>query len=1082
MRSRLLWLAVVVFALAVLGVAQDETATITGRVTDTSGAALVNATVLIVNQSTGVQRTTSSNDMGLYVVPGLKPGIYRIIVKHDGFSQIVKTGIVLHVQDSAAENFELKVGSVSESVTVLADAVTVNTRDASVGTVIDQKFVSSIPLNGRSIQTLINLAPGMVNAPVSTTGSDQGQYSANGMRTNGNYFTVDGVSANFGVPVFVDLAQGGSGSLPATNIQGGFSNLVSVDALQEFKIQTSTFAPEFGRSPGAQISLVTRSGSNQWHGALFEYFRNDALDATSYFDTKKPPLRFNNFGGTFSGPIHFPGYDGRNRTFFFFSYEGQRFLLPQPQLTTVVPSLSARQNAPTALARQLLDAFPLPNGGDILDSGGNPTGGALLRASYSNLNVANAYSLRLDHNFSDKYSIFARYNHAPSYSDSRSANISELDRLLQSTDTFTLGASQIFTSTKVNEIRANYSRSTGQWRQVYDGFGGGKGLPVSATFLPVGNKGRYGYGINALDQIAYSMGNNAQAAGVYGGPVASNAGRSVNFVDNFSWLIKSHQLKFGFDYRWVSPIQDSAGMTIIAAFDAVNNSPSSVYDSTASFVYFQKDAKTIVYGKNFSLYSQDTYRVNDRLSMTYGVRWEIVPAPSLGGGKKTVTLANNPDLSRLDQSSLQLAAPGTPYYNTSYTRLAPRFGLAYQLRKSADRALILRAGGGLFYDLGSTPFNGQSWPYSGYDFGFFVPVPITANPLPTSLNFTPSPTNRAKVAVAAPDFTLPRTYQWNLTLEQAFGRNDTLTVGYVGSAGRKLLRTLSLWLNRDSSAPGVYFSPNFSSMTYVNNASSSDYNALQAQYSHRLSKGIQALLNYTWAHALDDSSSDSQVSAPGFITPVNVNRGNSSFDVRHTVSGALAYDVPTLQWNAVSKAILGGWSVTTNVIARSGLPFDVRYDQTDPVFGYNVANRRMDLVSGQPIWIYDPSVAGHRKLNLAAFAPPAPGTYGTLGRNALRGFSAWQSDFGLHRNFGLTERLKMEFRAEMFNVFNHPNFANPDTGYTDRFGRITISPTFGQATTTLARGFNGGGSNGGFNSLFQTGGPRSIQFALRIQF
>lgn len=1091
MRSRMLWLAVLVVAFAGIGFGQGETATVSGRVTDVSGAVIPNAAISVIDQATKVERYTVSNNDGLYVVAGLKPGTYRIIVKREGFSQFVKTDIVLHVQDAVAENFELRVGSTSESVTVRGDQANINTESASVGTVIDSKFVSELPLNGRSIQTLISLAPGMVNTPVSQSGSDQGQYSANGMRTNGNYFTVDGVSADFGVPVFEGLSQGASGSLPATNIQGGFTNLVSVDALQEFKIQTSTFAPEFGRSPGAQVSLVTKGGSNKWHGAVYDYFRNDAMDAINYFDTPatKPPLRYNDFGGTFAGPVRLPGYNGRDKTFFFFSYEGQRFLLPQPQLITIVPSLSARQNAPNAQAKALLDAFALPNGADVLDSSGNPTGGALLRASFSNLNVSNAYSLRLDQNFTDKYSMFVRYNYAPSYADSRGGNISELDRFLQNTTTFTLGATQAFVNSMVNEVRVNYSREGSEWQQVYDGFGGGQGLPAQSIFLPGNSQGRYGYGIESLIDLTFAMGPNANYAMVNGGPIASNAGRVANLVDNFSWLKGSHQLKFGFDYRWVSPIQDSAPLIDTAYFNTVNDptDPMSLYAGTAFLGLLMNNAKSTEYGHDISLYAQDTYHVNNRLSMTYGVRWEIVPPPSLGGGKQNVTLAAPPDLAQTDQTSLKVAPLGTPYYSTSYTRFAPRFGFAYQINSSANHMLVLRAGAGIFYDLGSTPFNGQDWPYSHEAEIIGMPLPLTqqylnAN-LATTPNFTPSPSNPASVVAASPNFTLPRTYQWNMTLEQEVGKSDTLTVGYVGSAGRDLLVTNQIVL-ANTPIPGYYYNPNFSSVTYVDNAASSDYNSLQVQYSHRLSKSLQGLLNYTWAHSEDNSSSDSEGLAPGSIPPVSAFWGNSSFDVRHSLTAAITYDVPTPQWNAASRAILGGWGVSTNAFVRSGLPFDVPYETIDTnIGGYEVENQRAALVPGQPLWIYNPSVPGQRELNVKAFTDPAPGTYG-MGRNSLYGFSAWQDDFGLHRNFKVAERLNMEFRAELFNIFNHPNFANPDTGFGNFgiYGGPFISPTFGQAVSTLNRGFGGGGNTGGFNPLFQNGGPRSIQLALRLSF
>ena len=1082
MRHRIAFVLVFLsVAAAVVCFAQTENATISGRITDPTGAVVAGVTVRLTSAERGTVTETATNGHGIYLFPAVLPGVYHIELQKPGFRQVDYVGLTANVQAHIEQNFTLSIGAVSESVTIRADAEHMNTVDASVGTVIDRQFVSNIPLNGRSLQTLIALSPGITATPVSGSGSDQGQFSVNGMRSNANILSVDGVSANFGVPVFEDLSQGGSGSLPATNIQGGFSNLVSIDALQEFKIQTSTFAPEYGRSPGAQISLVTRSGTNQFHGSVYNYFRNDALDSVSYFDNKKTPLRYNDFGGTLGGPVRLPGYNGRDKTFFFFSYEGQRFLLPQPRLITFVPSLAARKGAPNAIAQSILNAFPLPTGPDVLDDTGTPTGAALLTASYSDLNSADAYSIRVDHHFNQKYSVFGRYNRAPSYSDSRQGNLSELSRFIQDTETLTLGSSQMFTGKLINEARFNLSRNFGRWHQTFDGFGGGQAPPSPSLFLPA--PGRYAYFILVLnDAASNSTSPNVQSAGVQFGPTADNEGRSINAIDNVNWLAGKHLLKFGVDYRWLSPIQKSAPLIVTSIFLDMN----SVYNNRPDLIVFLDNAETKLRATNFSAYAQDTWHATPLLALTYGVRWDIVPPPSLAGGKKTITLAQPPDLSSLDQSSLQLAKVGTPYYPTNFTRFAPRLGLAYQIVPQEGRTLVLRAGGGVFYDLGSTPLNGGTpWPYSHFKFKFGgVPLPLTAADvaLPAP-DFTPSPDNPAHVPVAAKGFTLPRTYQWNLTLEQQIKGTNLVSVGYVGSAGRKLLRTLDLQIAPPGTAPNVYFSDNFNAVTYVDNSSSSDYHSLQVQYTRRLSHGLQGLLNYTWSHSTDDSSSDSNVLAPGFFIPTSANRGRSDFDVRHSMTGAITYDIPAPKGNAFAHTVLKDWSISSTFFAHTGLPFDVRYIETDPVFFFFTDARRLDRVPGVPLWLHDSTVPGHRLLNVNAFSPPADGSIGTLGRNSLTGFSAWQADVGIHRTFGLTERLKMEFRGELFNIFNHPNFANPDTEYVNNGdGTVTISPTFGQAVTTLARGFNGGGNTGGFNPLFQNGGPRSVQFALRLQF
>jgi Carboxypeptidase regulatory-like domain len=436
----------VLFVLIVAGAAlatafaQSATATLSGAVVDEAGAVVAGAKIELTNLSAVLKRAATTSGEGYFSFPLLPPGTYTLQALREGFAPVEIKNIVLNVNDQQAIRIQMKVGQVGATVNVVESATLIRESPA-VGTVVDRQFVENLPLNGRSFQSLIQLTPGLV--PTATTANRLGQFSVNGQRESTNYFMIDGVSANLGVNTGVSISGsglgGGAGQYPGYGAQGGTNSLVSVDALQEFRIQTSTFAPEFGRTPGGQVSIVTRSGGNEFHSSLFEYFRNEKLDANDFFangaGVKRAALRNNQFGGTFSGPLYLPRfgeggaayYDGRNRTFFFFSYEGLRLRLPQFR-TEQVPSLDARRRASGAV-RAFFDAFPVPNGRDLGD------GLAEFNASYSDPSTLDATSLRVDHKVGDKLTLFGRYNYSPSESAVRGFSASYITPTRYTIDT-----------------------------------------------------------------------------------------------------------------------------------------------------------------------------------------------------------------------------------------------------------------------------------------------------------------------------------------------------------------------------------------------------------------------------------------------------------------------------------------------------------------------------------------------------------------------------------------------------------------------------------------------------------------------
>ena len=471
------WVVLILLLVSVVvASAQTETARISGRVTDQSGSVIVGVECKITDTETNVSTTAATNDDGIYVLPDLRPATYELTIQKEGFRTVVQRNIELYVQDAVNENFTLALSVTSQSITVLSDTAGLQTDSAAVSTVVDQQLVANMPLNGRSFQSLIALAPGVV---FTSQNLGQGQFSVNGQFNDANYFMVDGVSANFGVTIS-GLGQTMGGAIPAFTAQGGTNGLVSVDAMQEFRIQTSSYAPEFGRTPGAQISIVTKSGTNQFHGTAFDYLRNDAFDARNYFDAPplpKPPLRQNDFGGTLGGPII------KGKTFFFFSYEGLRLRLPQ---TASGEFLTASARAAVAPAyRPIVNALPLPNpNAPLIDpSCDNITNPCLanLTVAYSNPSSLNATSIRIDHNLNNKITLFGRYDHAPSYGTTRYWEELAYDNA--NTDTLTVGATILLAPNKVNDFRANWSRNTATYINSLTDFHGASRRPPKLCFL-----------------------------------------------------------------------------------------------------------------------------------------------------------------------------------------------------------------------------------------------------------------------------------------------------------------------------------------------------------------------------------------------------------------------------------------------------------------------------------------------------------------------------------------------------------------------------------------------------------------------
>ncbi len=696
-----------------------------------------------------------------------------------------------------------------------------------------------------------------------------------------------------------------------------------------------------------------------------------------------------------------------------------------------------------------LNAFPLPNGPDNV-----ATGVAEFNASYSNSASLDAYSIRVDHRLNSKISLFGRYNYSPSKSIPR-GNGSSLNTIIPSQvslHTATAGATWTLSSMTVNDLRFNYSRVNAESSYQLDNFGGA--IPLASLPFPSAFNSTNG----ELALIWASLGTHSSVVSGFNG---HNLQRQINLIDDVSIQKRSHTLKLGIDYRRLSPEYGNFSYFQEAIF---NDVPSSTSGNVIFGVVSAGRGGTALL-RNLGMFGQDTWRATSVLTVTYGVRWDVDFSPSSDPPLLAVTgFALN------SLSNLAPAVAGTQPFETTYGNFAPRIGVAYQLARDQNWKTVLRGGFGVFYDLATSevgnsvsanfyPFGASKNLPSGtfpFDATTAVPPAITAATLPSSRGFS-----------FDPNLKLPYTLQWNIGLEQALGPQQSLSASYIGAAGRRLLQTEYVI------APNA----NFHIVQMLTNAATSDYDALQLQFQRRLSRGLQTLASYTWSHSIDTASAGSAFGnrANGLLPSlISLNRGPSDFDIRHAFSVGTTYQMPVPKLNAFSTAIMRGWSIDSVFQALSAPPVNVFTGGT--FLSGQAIQVRPNVVTGQPYYLYGAQYPGGKAFNSAAFVKPPAGQQGNLGRNALRAFGATQWDFAVHRDFPVRESLKLQFRAEMFNILNHPNFGPP-------INALNNASQFGLSTQTLGQALAGQNlGSGAFNPLYQIGGPRSVQFALKFLF
>jgi Carboxypeptidase regulatory-like domain len=1024
--------------------AQTSSANLSVSVADTSGAAIPDADITINNAATNQEQHTISGKSGDVTFSFLKPGHYVLTVSKPQFADISVPNIALNIGDDKRLRIVLKIGSASQTVTVDGSGHTINTTDASVSTVIDRQFVENIPLNGRSFQDLLTLAPGVSQVTISSgIGSGvgySGDIVVNGQRTESNYFTVDGVSANVGAQSGGAQGAGVSGNLPVFTALGTTQGLVSVDALQEFRAETSTYSAEYGRSPGGQFSFSTRSGTKSFHGSVYDYLRNDVLDANNWFNDyygyPKGKERQNDFGGTFGGPLALPRL--RDNTFFFFAYEGLRLSSPQAATRVPVPESSLRQSAPAPL-QPILNAFPAENGGT---DGLNDDFGYYIQ-SISFPAQIDSTSVRMDHNVGSRLNLFGRYAETPSNATSYLGAVKEPDQT--TTRSVTLGTTYSLSTHQSNEVRVNYTSSGGHEAAQSTSVGGA--TPFQLSSLP-GPGGSSFPETNSDLYVVFLFGPDANIT-------LNNSPQSqyqFNVNDFHTWSIGKHNLKAGIDWRLLHTTLSVTDPEEEIAFRSLTQVQNNTPFLARAVINGSATDNQPVY-KYLSSFIQDEWRVSPRLSLSTGVRWDIAFSPTNANGPIPYNVTQIDNL-----ATTQLAPEGTPLWKTDWRGIAPRIGAAYQLRPSSSHATVVRVGFGVFYDPGNEV---GSLGYNGIGFTSSFLSTTAAFPLTSAQLTLPPPSTAAPyndvIYGYDPHLRMPYSFQYNLAIEQQLGPRDSVTMGYVGSGARKLLTSF----NYD---PETIGNTNFGDdgVLYLTaGRASSSYSSFQLKYQRDLAHGLQALFSYTYAHSIDDASSNFGLDY--------LLRASSDFDIRHNFQAAVTYLTPEVHAVPRLAKALSNWGLDFRVQARSALPVDIIGNQDiDPTTGQTL-QYQPDLIQGQQLYRYGNGYPGKRVINYNAFAIPADGVQGTLPRNYARAFGLMELDPALRRDIPLRESLHLQVRAEAFNVFNHPMFG-PVNNY------LSEGPgVFGYA-------YNTANATGNLNSLYESGGPRSFQFSLRLAF
>jgi hypothetical protein len=1100
-------LLIAVSAIALLG---QDLGRITGTVADATGAVIPGAKVSVKNEKTGTLRYAEANAEGIFFVTNLPAAPFTVAAGSPGFAPREFQKIELQQGQARTVDFLLAPAGQSQTITVTEGSLAeVDTSSARIGVNVSQREVGELPLNGRQISQLYLLTPGAQTAG----GGSFDNIRFSGRSNQQNAVRFDGVEASS----IVDASPG--------NLNGQTSSAfrlqASLETVQEFRVESSNYPAEYGTGTGGQIGIITKSGGNAFHGSVFEYMRNDKLDARNFFDGfNKSPLRLNQFGGSLGGPIV------KDKLFFFGHYEGLRQRAGFPLLGQV-PSAAVR-NLPAcpsgvtpgspavcvdAAIKPLFGAYPL---GTIPTS--NPDFDTAIAQGKAVVNE-NSGSARFDYHPTGKDFVYLRWfrddgtSTAP-FDVSGSAFVQKA-----TAQNMVVNYQRVMTPSIINELKIGYNgpkTRTGGVAPVVPG------VDLSAATINVGGPnvlvGIGGQGASSGVSIPSGLVRASSATNGRGQPYTNY---SLSYVDSLSWIHGNHSTKFGGEFRQVRIYTDRLGGTTYAFSNMANflsNTPTiSVLGDLSSPSPFNNGATGNRLGKTemFSAYAQDEYRLTRELTVSYGMRYEYYTP--MREARNLVVLYNT--------VTGGLDAPGSrPFYQTGKTNFAPRLGLSWSPKGMGGKT-VFRVGGGYNFGPGQgedliQPIESDRVSTSAVGRYPIDPAAVIAN---FNNNFAAA--TGIGVRAYAPGYRVPeKILSYTASLQHTLPGGAVVTVAYVGSQGRNLfLRSIAnkvvrVNMNATTGVGSVVreFGSRFGEIDYKTSGGNDNYNSMQTTVNRRFSHGLTVAGQWTYGHSIGNTAGSNEAQTAFNPYDFNMDHGNNAFDVRHSGNATALWEVPFGKGrqfggksNKVIDGIAGGWQLGGVMNARTGLPMDIRITRPDVVYVNNTTGvitgsavvtggvvqttpvinvpgggnsrdvRVPDVVAG-----VNPFIQGADKrfiLNPAAFTTPAPGKFGNLGRGALHGPGMSQIDLTLQKKFVISEGRDLQFRMETYNLFNRANFANPVS---------RLIPTLGTAAGQLQPGQAFSPATGGtFGQVQQTvesavglGAQRQIQLSLRFNF